>query len=29
VKFDQSGAKGADQDLIHRVSDSYDRRMGG
>jgi uncharacterized lipoprotein len=28
VKFDQSGATSSDPNLIHRVSDSYDRRMG-
>ncbi|HUH92101.1 MAG TPA: hypothetical protein VL742_03005 [Casimicrobiaceae bacterium] len=28
VKFTSSGPKSADPDLIHRVSDSYDRRMG-
>jgi hypothetical protein len=28
VKFNSSGPKSADADLIHRVSDSYDRRMG-
>ncbi len=28
VKFNSSGPKSADPDLIHRVSDSYDRRMG-
>jgi hypothetical protein len=28
VKFNSSGPKNADPDLIHRVSDSYDRRMG-
>lgn len=28
VQFDQSGATGADPGLIHRVSESYDRRMG-
>jgi hypothetical protein len=28
VKFSTSGATDADPQLIHRVSDSYDRRMG-
>ncbi len=28
VKFDTSGATDTDPGLIHRVSDSYDRRMG-
>jgi hypothetical protein len=28
VRFDQSGATSTDPGLIHRVSDSYDRRMG-
>jgi hypothetical protein len=28
VRFDSRGATAADPDLIHRVSDSYDRRMG-
>lgn len=28
VRFDQSGATGTDPTLIHRVSASYDRRMG-
>ena len=28
VKFNTSGATDADPELIHRVSDSYDRRMG-
>jgi hypothetical protein len=28
VKFGSTGATNADPDLIHRVSDSYDRRMG-
>ena len=28
VKFGSTGATSADPDLIHRVSDSYDRRMG-
>lgn len=28
VRFDQSGATSTDPNLIHRVSDSYDRRMG-
>lgn len=28
VKFNTSGATGTDPGLIHRVSDSYDRRMG-
>jgi hypothetical protein len=28
VRFDSSGASGNDPNLIHRVSDSYDRRMG-
>jgi hypothetical protein len=28
VRFDQTGATSTDPDLIHRVSDGYDRRMG-
>lgn len=28
VRFHQSGATSSDPNLIHRVSDSYDRRMG-
>lgn len=28
VKFNSREAAGADGDLIHRISDSYDRRMG-
>lgn len=28
VRFDQSGATSTDPNLIHRISDSYDRRMG-
>jgi hypothetical protein len=28
VKFGSTGATGADPGLIHRVSESYDRRMG-
>ena len=28
VRFDQSGATGTDPGLIHRVSESYERRMG-
>jgi hypothetical protein len=28
VRFDSSGATGSDPSLIHRVSESYDRRMG-
>lgn len=28
VRFDQSGATPADPGLIHRVSESYERRMG-
>jgi hypothetical protein len=28
VRFDSSGASGNDPNLIHRVSSSYDRRMG-
>ena len=28
VKFNSSGPKSGDADLIHRISDSYDRRMG-
>jgi len=28
VRFDQSGQTSSDPDLIHRVSESYDRRMG-
>jgi len=28
VKFNTSGATDTDSELIHRVSDSYDRRMG-
>jgi len=28
VKFDQTGATGSDPNLVHRISESYDRRMG-
>lgn len=28
VRFDQSGATSSDPNLIHRVSDGYDARMG-
>jgi hypothetical protein len=28
VKFDQTGAASSDPGLVHRVSESYDRRMG-
>jgi hypothetical protein len=28
VRFDQTGATATDPDLVHRVSASYDRRMG-
>jgi len=28
VRFDSRGATGADPELMNRVSDSYDRRMG-
>ncbi len=28
VKFDQTGATSSDPGLVHRVSESYDRRMG-
>jgi hypothetical protein len=28
VRFDQTGATSGDPDLVHRISESYDRRMG-
>jgi hypothetical protein len=28
VRFDQKGATASDPKLVHRISDSYDRRMG-
>jgi len=28
VKFDQTGTTSSDPNLVHRISDSYDRRMG-
>ena len=28
VKFDQSGGASGDPELVHRISESYDRRMG-
>ena len=28
VRFDQSGQTGSDPNLVHRISESYDRRMG-
>jgi len=28
VKFDQAGATNSDPNLVHRISESYDRRMG-